>query len=163
MGKALWFVFWIFAGIVILTISSINDTLVCSKLSGFCTMQSKIAILNLNINDDKFSPEEIKTCRCDKIAQPSRSGKKYYYILKLTKNDGADYNLGSYNNYRMCKDNLAQINDFIKGKTNTVRYNSGTGFANITGYILSFIMFIIGIIILTSKEEVVEDDFDNED
>lgn len=104
----------------------------------------------------------MSSIRCEKIAQPSRSGKKYYYILKFSKTSNTDYNLGSYRNYQMCKSEMSSIKDFIKGKTSGIRYNSGTGFSNGIGYIFAVLMFIIGIIVLTSKEEVVEDEFDDE-
>lgn len=161
MSKYFWGLFWIVAGIAIFIISSMSDTLNCSRDFGVCKFQSKIAILNIKINEENFDISEIKSIQCIKTSQPSKSGKKTYYTLKLFKTDDSAYNLGSYQKYAVCKEETQPIRNLLKGKTDTVTYNSGSGFSNFFGYIFGIIMLIIGLIVLTSKEEFVEEDNEN--
>lgn len=155
MSRYLWFLFWIILGTGILFISSIKDSLTCSVGNGNCIMQSHI--FNIKISEDKFPISEIQTIKCEKRLQPSKSGKKAYFILKLLKNDNTEYVLGSYKKLQMCKNELKPIKDITNGKNSEISYTSGIGFTNGLGYIFGILMFIIGIIILTNKEEYIEE------
>ena len=161
MGKFIGFFVCILIGLGILVLSLIADNLHCS--GDVCYMQSYISKLNINISEDRFEKKDIKGVSCVQKSQPSRRGKKAYYLLVLEKNNGVEYSLGSYKNYPMCKDVIEPINAYMKGKSSEFLYRSGIGFANSMGIILCMLMFIIGFIILTSKPEVVEHDWDDDD
>ena len=161
MGKFIGFVICIVIGLGILALSLIADNLKCS--GDICYMQSYISKLNINISEDRFPRGDIKSVSCVQKSQPSRRGKKSYYLLVLEKNNDVEYVLGSYKNYPMCKEALTPINNFVKGKSNEVLFSSGAGFSNSMGIILSVLMFFISFVILTSKPEVVEYDWDEDE
>lgn len=156
MARYFWFLFWILMGLCIFLISSISDSLICSAKTGNCIMQSFISIVNLKVSEDEFPISNIEFVKCEKRIQPSKSGKKTYYSLKFSKTDGAEYVLGSYKKLQMCRQELKPIKDLINGKVSDVSYKSGIGFTNGIGYLFSVLMFIIGIIVLTNKEERIE-------
>ena len=160
MGKFIGFVICIVIGLGIFALSLIADNLKCS--GDICYMQSYISKLNINISEDRFSRGDIKSAGCLQKSQPSRRGKKSYYLLVLEKNNGVEYSLGSYKNYSMCKESLTPIDNYVKGKSDELLFSSGAGFSNSMGIILSVLMFFIGFVILTSKPEVVEYDWDDD-
>ncbi len=161
MGRVTGFVICVLIGLCIFTLSLIADSINCS--GDVCYMQSYISKLNINISEDRFLKEDIKNISCIEKSQPSRSGKKSYYVLILEKNNGVEYILGTYKKYPLCNGAVEPIKAFFNGKSSELIFNSGAGFSNSMGIILSVMMFFIGLIILTSKSEVTIDDYDEED
>lgn len=163
MTRYFWFLFWILMGLGIFAISSISDSLVCTAGNGNCIMQSYISLGNLKLSEDEFSISDIKSVTCEKRVQPSKSGKKIFFVLKLLKSNNTEYTLGSYKKLQICKEELKPIKDLINGKTSSITFKSGIGFTNGIGYIFGILMFFIGIIVLTNKEEYIEEPSSDED
>ena len=164
MGKFLSIFFCIIAGIAISGLSMITDTLECSNLQNYCRMQSKISGINRIISEKTFLPSEINKVYCDKMYRPARSGKKAFFALKMTLKDSqTEYNLGSFPKYAMCKQELEPIQKFVTGKNDTFTYSSGLGAANIIGFMLAVIMFVISFVILTNEPENKTYEWDNDE
>ena len=164
MGKAVGIIFCIIIGIAIFGLSMITDSVECSYTTNNCKMQSKIPGINYIINEIAFSPKEIKTVFCDKMYRPARSGKKAFFVLKMSVLDSnTDYTLGSFPKYALCKNSLEPIKDFTNGKRSYFKYSSGIGASNILGFILAALMFVVSIVILTSKPDTKTYDLEDDD
>lgn len=154
MGKYIGFIFCIVFGIFMMGLSLISDDLHCSRYDNLCALKSKILFVNYNISKDEFRVSDIDNAYCEKMYQPSRRGKKAYFVLKMMRKDTNNaYILGSFQKLPMCKNELNPLENFINGKTDTFSYSSGIGTTNALGLILSVLLFIVAIIIITNKEE----------
>jgi len=160
-GRILGCLICVVIGLGVVTLALIGDSMICAN--NVCQTQSYISKLNIKLNEDRFYFDDIKHVDCVQKSQPSRGGKKTYYLLVLEKMNGTEYSLGSYKNYQVCKDAYKPLEDYVKGKTDNVRYESEFGVANTSGMIFGILMFFIGFIILTSKPEIVEYDWDDEE
>jgi hypothetical protein len=161
MGKFIWFTICLLASIFLVGLSLISDKLVCS--GNYCQLQSKIDYLNYVISEDNFHINDISSLSCQSKSQPARRGKQIYYVLELNKTDGTIYYLGSYKKYKNCKNELTPIRNFLNKKNTNVIFNSNKGFTNSMGFVLAFILLLVGYIILTTKESVKTYDFDDDD
>ena len=161
MGKFLGFLICLIFGIFLLGLSFISDELTCSRELNTCNLKSKIKHTDYVISEQVFDVNTVNSAYCGKEFQPSRSGKKAYFVLKLQTTE-REYNLGSYKKYKLCTADLAPINAFIKGKSPQLVFVSGSGFTNFFGFILAILMFVVGIVILTSQSESDEVDWDEE-
>ena len=160
MGKMLGFLVCILMGCGLFLLASVNDVVFCSHKAGMCSVSSKV--FNYTISDDSFAINDIEKIYCKKMYQPARSGKKTYYVLSLKKTDEVEYNLGSFKTFGMCQNANSSLKNFINGEEPSVAYSSGTGISNVFGYIFGVLMFFIGVIILRSKPDEPEEDFDEE-
>lgn len=158
MGKIFGVIICMLIGAGLFLLASVSDSLICSEASGYCSLNSKV--WKYTVSEDNFKVNEIEKIYCKKMYQPARSGKKAYFVLALQKVDGVEFNLGSYKTLGLCKTAKIPMNDFIKGKENSIIYSSGTGIANVFGYIFGVLMFFIAFIIFRSRPDVVEDDSD---
>jgi hypothetical protein len=160
MGKIVGFIVCMMLGLGLFVLASVKDVVLCSDGSGMCAISSKV--FGYTISEDAFSIKDVDKIYCKKNYQPARSGKKTYFVLSLKKADGVEYNLGSFKTLGMCKNANSPLKNFISGKEKNIMYSSGTGISNIFGYIFAVLMLFIGIIILRSKPDEVEDDFSEE-
>ncbi len=164
MGKFVGFIICVIIGTAIIALSIINEKFYCSRIDNSCLIQSKLGIFNTILSEDKFLPSEIDKVYCDTQLQPARSGgKKKFYILKIELNSNKEYSLGSYQKYANCKLFMDKINDFNKHKINEFSHGSGLGYSNTFGIMLGIIVFLIGYLILTSKEEEKKYDWEEDD
>lgn len=151
-------------GFALIALSSIKESLYCSRDFDICTMKSIIPVANITINEDKFPVSNYKIARCESRVQPARGGgKSNYYVLTFYKKDNTDYTIGSYKKLEMCKNDLNSFEQFQKKKTNEITYDSGLGFTNFMGFSFGLLMFFIIIIILTTKPDTSYEDWDDEE
>ncbi len=164
MGKFVGFIICVIIGTAIIALSIINENFYCSRADNSCLIQSKLGIFNIILSEDKFLPSEINKAYCETQLQPARSGgKKKFFILKIELNTDKEYSLGSYRKYANCKSFMDKINDFKKQKIDELSHGSGLGYSNTFGIMLGIIVFMIGYLILTSKEEEKKYDWEEED
>ena len=164
MGKFIGFIICVIMGTAIIALSIINENVYCSRADNACLIQSKLGIFNTVLSEDKFLPSEIKQAYCETQLQPARSvGKKKFYVLKIELNNDKEYSLGSYRKYANCKSFMDKINDFNKQNFDEFSHGSGLGYSNTFGIMLGIIVFLIGYLILTSKEEEKKYDWEEDD
>lgn len=164
MGKYIGFTICLIVGMAVIALSVISENFYCSHPYNACLVQSKFGMFDIVLSEDRFSPSEIDKVFCDVQVQPSRSGgKKQFYVLKIALNSDKEYSLGSYKKYHNCKNLVNKINDFRKHKVSEYTHGSGLGYSNTFGLIFGIIMFFIGYLILTSKEEVKKYDWEDEE
>lgn len=161
MKKFLGFIICILISIGILYLSLIADTINCAKSTGKCVFQSKIRFTNIELNKENFSIEDLQNVRCTREYQPSRRGKKSYYILQLDFNDRT-YNIASYGKLKACRYDTQNIRKYLHSNEDKLSLNSPAGFLNTLGIIFSIIFLIVGIIIL-KDQPTQEKDFEDED
>ncbi len=157
MGKYIGFIICILAGICLITLALVRESLYCTK--HLCRVQSRIAFVNLVINRTDFPPDEISHIQCKSQYQPSKTGKKRFYILEL-KTENLEYNLGSFKNYKQCTTASKPLKSYVAGRTDQLIYESGLGFTNALGLLMGILMFVIGIVILTTPAEETDDELD---
>lgn len=160
MKKILGFLICISFSLGILALSLVTDVLQCSETSNSCTLVSRIKFINANLNESKFSINELNKAYCQKEIQPSKKGARSYYILKIDTNERA-YNISSYNKYKPCRYDEKQINHYIKKPKQDFKLESSNGFLNVMGIMFSIIFAVVGILIL--KEKVPETEPFNEE
>ncbi|MBR6098785.1 hypothetical protein IKP85_03485 [bacterium] len=161
MGKFVGFIICLVVAIGIGVLSLIQNSLICSDAK--CSTQSKLAYINVVLNEDIFYKNDVQSLACATKVQPSRRGKNKYYVLELNKYDDAPYILGSYKKYEQCKADLKSIKDFFNEKIPSIYYDSGIGFSNTMGFIFAFVMLFAGIIILKSKDKPGIEDWEDDD
>ena len=151
-------------GIIIL--SSLSDSLHCSYETDTCSLITRIKFVNYTMSEFNFKPADIKNAYCSTAYQPNARGKKSYYVLKLQLDDGNEYSIGSYKKKGLCKVYSGRVLDFVKGKTSYIEYDPAFGFLNLMGTIFGILMFVICVVIITSKPvpdyEGLDDDDDTE-
>ncbi len=159
MKKVIGFLICIILSLGILALSLITETISCDQNSNLCVFQSKIRYLNIELNKEIFPVQNLNSTRCIREYQPSRRGKKSYYILKTDLNDRT-YNIMSYSKLKTCRQDVSYIKTSLKSG-NGLYLNTPPGFLNILGIIFSIVTAIIGIIII--KETPPQEDEFKED
>lgn len=151
MGKYIGFTICLIISIGLLALSLIQDSFTCSRQNGLCNFTSKIKYINIVLNREDFSVNDLNNVYCKREVQPSKRGKQSYYILKLDTNKKT-YNVTTYRKLSQCRAGAKQINDYIKDTNeNFLLINSGTGYVNILGIMFSLIILFTGIIILREQ------------
>ena len=76
------------------------------------------------------------------------------------KTENLEYNLGSFKNYKQCTTASKPLKSYVAGRTDQLIYESGLGFTNALGLLMGILMFVIGIVILTTPAEETDDELD---
>lgn len=153
MKKFILFIICLLLSAGVLALSLISNSIVCAKSQNKCIFITKIQYLNIELNREEFSPESLKNINCEKKVQPSKKGKKNYYLLKLNINE-RPYNISTFAKYKECKTAANEIKKDIKDNgTDSFVFGTSSGVTNVLGTIFAFIIFIVGIIILRTDEE----------
>lgn len=137
-------------GFFVLGLALVSESIECRRDAGVCKVKSTISYLNYTLSEEIGDISTLKNAYCQREYQPSRRGRRSYYVLKLELN-GKTFNIATFNNYKLCRGQLIPVKDFINGKSDTITYAPGIGFVNYIGFILAFIILFIPYLILTDK------------